>query len=139
MANEYDYSVFVSYSSEDRPWATKLYDDLVKGGVQRNRIFFDQKRLQAGLPWEPQLAANVPKSQHLIVLWTESAEKSDWVREETIRFKMAIDPSGQGPVSSQRQLFQVLLQPKQSPALSRYHAFTSLKDVQAAAGPEAMT
>jgi hypothetical protein len=132
----YDYDVFISYASKDRAWAEKLTSDLEQRQV--HKIFLDSRRLEPGAPWEPQLASNVSRSRHLVVLWSKSAAESDWVREETIRFKMIIDPDATGVVKD-RRLFQILMQPQQSSTLTRYQAFASLKDANVGAGPDRMT
>ena len=77
---KYEYDVFISYKSEDRPWADKLYSDLQSKGLVP---FIDHKRLEAGREWEPQLAVALGRSEHLVVLWSDEADRSSWVRKQT--------------------------------------------------------
>lgn len=86
----YQYDLFVSYSSDDRPWALKLYDDLKARNI---KVFLDQNRLDIGKPWEPQLAKAVQGSQHLVVLWSGNADRSQWVRREVSYFENLNDPN----------------------------------------------
>jgi hypothetical protein len=83
----YTYDIFISYSSQDKEWAEKLETEL----TNRNfTVFRDQRRLIAGDSWEEQLKQALTKSQHMIVLWSDKASKSDWVTKETSYFSVAI-------------------------------------------------
>lgn len=86
----FQYDLFISYSSADRPWALKLFNDLQARNI---RVFFDQNRLDVGKPWEPQLATAVQGSQHMIVIWTDNANESQWVRREVGYFETLNDPN----------------------------------------------
>jgi hypothetical protein len=81
------YDVFISYSSEDRAWAEKFLQSL-KESDPKLRIFFDQKELRLAQDWDPQLAAAVEQSKHLMVLWSKAANGSAWVQHELATFKV---------------------------------------------------
>jgi hypothetical protein len=85
MSSDYKYDVFISYSTEDREWAKRLFDDLQK---KQNKVFLDQHRLVAGGAWRPELQEAVTKSRHLVVLWSEHAMKSQWVIQESTWFRL---------------------------------------------------
>jgi hypothetical protein len=123
----YDYDVFISYSSADRPWALKLFDDLSARNV---KVFFDQNRLDVGKPWEPQLAKAVQSSQHLVVLWSNNADASQWVRREVSYFETLNDPAlPQSTGDSRRYAF--ILMEGENRAYSTAQAIGLLKDVNA--------
>jgi hypothetical protein len=87
------YKVFISYSSEDRPWAEKLYQSLTNR-VPKIEVFLDQQGLRAGQKWNPALRAAINDSQHMVVLWSETAKNSEWVTNEHIHFTQKKDQSG---------------------------------------------
>ena len=73
----YEYDIFISYKSEDRPWALQLETDLSAKGF---KVFLDKKSLRAGTYWEPSLKRAMSHSQHLVVLWSSGASDSEWVK-----------------------------------------------------------
>jgi hypothetical protein len=79
----YENDIFISYKSEDRLWALKLEADLSAKGF---RVFLDKKRLLPGAYWEPSLRRAMSQSQHLVVLWSSGASKSEWVSREIAFF-----------------------------------------------------
>lgn len=88
MHESYRYQAFISYSHEDREWAERLSQDLHHSGVE---VFYDREGLRAGPPWESQLKDVLLKeSRHLVVLWSEAASKSDWVRRELSLFEVGV-------------------------------------------------
>lgn len=114
------YHIFISYSSPDRAWAKKLEGDLRGRGVN---CFLDQLRLNKGEKWEPQLVSQLLDSRHFVVLWSENARKSDWVSEELVRFKINIDPTGQGQPTPGHLLYAVNLQ-GQNATLAAYQSYS---------------
>jgi len=121
---DYDYQVFISYSSADRPWAVKLYDALQAKGIS---VFLDQRQLDIGTPWEPSLARAVQSSQHLVVLWTDNANRSQWVRRELGIFENIADPAlrieGQG-----NRRFIFLMLEGENTAYSNLQMLATLKE-----------
>ena len=127
MSNEKRYDVFISYSSADRPWAQKLYDDLRARGVDP---YLDQQRLDVGRQWETQLAQAVRNSQSLVVLWSGNAENSRWVRREMATFEAAIDPHGKNEFPPDRHFFFLMLE-GDNDAYGSIQNITALKDIGA--------
>jgi len=83
----YAYDVFISYSSADQAWASKLESDLKAAGVAR--VYRDQSRLLPGAKWEDEIMTKVRDSQHLVVLWSKNSAATDWVRRERGNFEAA--------------------------------------------------
>ena len=86
----YEYDAFISFSSTDRPWAMKLYSALKASNIEP---FLDQERLEAGRPWALRLAKAIQTSQHFVVLWSQHAKQSDWVRRELGVFEAIVGPA----------------------------------------------
>lgn len=121
------YDLFISYSSHDRAWARKLTKDLEARGV---KCFLDEERLTKGEKWEPQLVRNLLDSKHFLVVWSQKAGDSDWVKEELYRWKAHIDPTGAGPLPG-RLLFAINLQ-SHNQTLSGFQGFYADSGVQGA-------
>lgn len=79
----FKYDVFISYASADRPWAKQLADDLTEREFE---VFFDRDGLEPGENWRDQLDDKLDSSQHIIVLWSNNADKSKYVPYERIYF-----------------------------------------------------
>jgi TIR domain-containing protein len=71
--------VFISYSHEDSGWAQKLHQLLTAAGIN---TYLDAARLQAGQYWEQSLATEVNASRSLVVLYSNAAQRSNWVQRE---------------------------------------------------------
>ncbi|MET0648419.1 MAG: toll/interleukin-1 receptor domain-containing protein [Pyrinomonadaceae bacterium] len=130
MPNENQYDLFISYSSADRPWAQKLFDDLRARGVNP---YFDRERLDVGRPWETQLAQAVRGSKSLVVLWSGNAEKSSWVRREMGTFEAAIDPQGINEFPPDRHYFILVLE-GDNDAYGSIQKLTALREADAYGG-----
>jgi TIR domain len=115
----YDYDLFISYTSYDRAWASKLQADL---SGRRVKCFFDQLRLTKGEKWEPQLLSKLVSSRHFLVLWSDKARHSDWVSEELYRFKAQIDPKGEGQIQPGHFLWAINLE-GQNATLASYQSY----------------
>jgi TIR domain len=74
-----EWDVFVSYRSADRVWALALYDMLRQAGY---KIFLDQFVLSAGGGLLQQLSDNLSKSASGVIVWSERAPDSEWVKRE---------------------------------------------------------
>ena len=70
--------IFISYSSLNRPFADKIYNDLLSA---RYWVWMD-KRLKPAEQWEPQIDENLRKSSIFIVLISSQSIASDWVKHE---------------------------------------------------------
>jgi hypothetical protein len=126
---DYQYDVFVSYSSTDAPWAARLEQALVAAGLA---VFRDKTRLDAGDKWDSKIREALNSSQHLVALWSGAAKNSDWVGKELYRFdaRTDVDPSG--------RLILLNLQ-GQNKSLTAFQAIDDLNTAeQYAAGAEAV-
>jgi TIR domain len=83
----YKYDVYISYKSEDRPWAMKLSESLRAKGLVP---YLDEEGLKKGIGWERQLGEAMQQSHHLVVLWSDKADTSPWVRREIGTFEARI-------------------------------------------------
>ncbi|MBI1763534.1 MAG: toll/interleukin-1 receptor domain-containing protein [Acidobacteria bacterium] len=127
MANpNFQRDIFISYSSLDRPWAAKLNQSLQAKGI---KTFFDDRDLEAGKPWDRQLAMALREARHLVVLWSENAKGSDWVSLEIATFNTYL-LSAPPDQSEQRRLISLTLE-GQNKALTGLQAITELKDADA--------
>lgn len=123
MTPEFRYGAFISYSSQDRAWAERLYGDLEARGIN---AFIDRERLIAGRAWPQQLVKSLQESRHLILLWSEAAKNSDWVQSELWRFNQIVDPGAEG-LTGERGIFAVLLQGRNA-ALATTQTISELAD-----------
>lgn len=124
MADSYQYQVFISYSSKDREWARRMEKDLGERGVER--IFRDERSLETGVPWDPQLKDAVRSSRHLLVLWSQNARDSAWVGGEMALFDLV---AGDAPLGS-RRLLCVLLE-DENPVYASLQAEKTLREKNA--------
>ncbi len=74
-----DANVFVSHSHADRETAVDLNRVLTKHGAQ---VFLDQARIEAGDPLPDRLRDGIRWCNRFLLLWSSSASRSKWVREE---------------------------------------------------------
>ncbi len=74
-----EYNVFLSYRSINRPWVLHLYDVLNEIGY---KVFLDQYVLKAGDELITVLERALEKSQAGVLIWSNAAKDSDWVRKE---------------------------------------------------------
>jgi hypothetical protein len=72
-------SVFISYSSKDRPIATKIARDLQKHGI---RIWFDTYELLPGDSLAEKIIQGVQTSDFLLVILSKNSAQSAWVKNE---------------------------------------------------------
>jgi hypothetical protein len=119
-----EYDAFISYTGTDRAWADKLRTGLEQRG---RSLFFDRTRLQAGDEWDEQLLADLERSRHLIVLWSDSARGSDWVNQEIAYFRSTLRRSSLSDPEMKRRIVQLRLEGMNT-ALSKYQTVTALVD-----------
>jgi hypothetical protein len=74
-----DKQVFISYSSKNREFAIKLYDDLLKNQYP---VWMDKKDLEEVEEWKPQIEDNLRRSNRFIVLISPCSVTSKWVCHE---------------------------------------------------------
>jgi hypothetical protein len=114
--------IFISYKNEepDKTIATKLFQALHSDYF---RVFLDQKRLDAGTPWDQQLRENVNNADHILVVWSSRSRVSDWVLDEITTFR---NKGGDGLI------FFVCLDDQPD----AYNKYQLIKDIQQANLPE---
>ncbi len=71
-----EHCVFLSYASEDRPLAQRLYDYLT---ARKIPVWFDRARLQGGEPWDDQLRYAVEKCRLFLPLVTPRSARAPGV------------------------------------------------------------
>ncbi|WP_114939093.1 toll/interleukin-1 receptor domain-containing protein [Mucilaginibacter endophyticus] len=71
--------VFLSYRSVNRGWVLNLYDILTELGF---KVFLDQYVLKPGDSLARTLEDGLQQSQAGILIWSNSAKDSEWVRNE---------------------------------------------------------
>jgi TIR domain len=97
--------LFISYSSHDRPWAKRLYDDL-KRKYPDYEIFYDRTSIPPEADWQKALKENACKADNFVVLYSKFAKESEHVGPEIEAF----DQSRQRAAAvSTRTLFYVPL------------------------------
>jgi TIR domain len=79
------YDIFVSYTSQDRPFALRIEQDLKRRSYN---VFLDRTGLRAGEDWNEQLRDTIRDSRHLVVIWSDRhTPNSKWVTKEIAAFE----------------------------------------------------
>lgn len=121
--------LFISYSSKDRAWAKRLYDDLKLVATEMD-IFWDRDpaSLPPGKPFRDQLNDKATTASHFVVLWSENAKASNEVGPEIQMFDQnkAVNPRAGGV---DRTLFYVPLEGQYGP-LEALQGFAELRRLQ---------
>lgn len=73
------WNVFLSYRSVNRIWVVNLYDVLKQQGFE---VFLDQVVLAGGNELIDVLENGLNQSQAGVLVWSQDAAQSDWVRKE---------------------------------------------------------
>jgi hypothetical protein len=73
------FSVFISYSSEDEEFCSKLHDDLQKAGV---RCWFAPHDARSGQKLHEQIERAIHVQDRLLLVLSESSMASSWVKTE---------------------------------------------------------
>lgn len=113
------YHLFISYSSKDRPWAQRLYDEL-RRSFPTLRIFWDRESLRPGEDFRSQLRDGTIETDDLIALWSNNANASQEVVYEIAAYE----------ARSQKQIFYFPLDSTHSPS-NYLQGFTSVLDAHA--------
>lgn len=79
LKDENHWNVFLSYRSINRSWVLNLYDTLTELG---HKVFLDQYVLKPGDNLIEKLENALENSQAAIIIWSNEARDSDWVRKE---------------------------------------------------------
>ncbi len=75
----YSYRIFLSYCSEDEPYAKSLVKILSEMGLE---VFWDHK-LTPGNPFTPEIKTTISRSHLFVVLLTKASKERPWVHQET--------------------------------------------------------
>lgn len=70
-------TIFISYSSKDRPVAETIHGSLESAGFV---VWRDKTRLETD--WSKEVALGLAKSDLLCLLWSENSRESKWVKHE---------------------------------------------------------
>ncbi len=73
------YSVFISYSTSDQTFCTKLYEALTRAGI---RVWYAPHNMRGGEKLETQLIAAIQKYDKLLVVLSPESMQSNWVNTE---------------------------------------------------------
>ncbi len=76
------YSCFLSYSTEDQDFASRLYSDLQARGV---RCWFAPQDIRGGLKIHEQIDEAIRLADRVLLILSESSMKSEWVKTEIAR------------------------------------------------------
>jgi hypothetical protein len=101
--------LFISYSSQDRPWAERLFNDL-RRDYPTTRPFLDRESIPAAANWGKVLEENARKTTHFVVLWSEYAKQSNQVGPEIEAFRQSRDLTPRDSTGAERKLFYVPLE-----------------------------
>ena len=86
MSEQFDYDVFLSYSSKDKVVARDIAEQLKDEGV---RVWFDEWEIRSSISTPAQIEEGLDNSRVLIFCMSANAFGSDWVQLEchTFRFR----------------------------------------------------
>jgi hypothetical protein len=121
------FDLFVSYSSKDRPWAKKLWEDM-HAKYPSLRIFWDRDSIPAGEPFRKELKSAIRNSKHLVVFWSEYANASLEVGPEIEAFNAHRDltPQLEG---SERKGFYIPLEGNRGGDIRDYQGFDDFRNI----------
>ena len=84
FANAPFFSVFISYSSSDEEFATKLYEALGSAGV---RVWYAPHNMKPGRKVHKQIRGAIERHDRLLLVLSEASLASDWVATELFRVR----------------------------------------------------
>src|SRR3954454_4480312 len=121
------FDLFISYKSEDRPWAKKAYEDL-RARYPALQIFWDRESIPAGEAWRNELNSALRSTKHLMVFWSDYANTSQEIGPEIEKFNAYSDltPQLEG---SDRKGFYVPLQGHRGGGIDDYQGFPDFKTI----------
>ncbi len=76
------YDIFISYSREDAAKVRPLVDELRRRGY---RVFYDVESIAVGEKWKERLERSIRAARVLVLCWSESARRSEFVQFEFSR------------------------------------------------------
>jgi tetratricopeptide (TPR) repeat protein len=113
---------FISYSSHNRRTALRLAEDLTRAKV---KVWLDRDQLRKGDPLLDALQEALSASSHLLLLWSEGASESRYVKAEW-----------QAAYDLEKEIIPCLLDDTPLPIFLRRMLFCSLQPSYAKALPE---
>ncbi len=116
--------IFLSYTHVDRPRARPIVDLLEPQGWT---IWWD-RGIEPGMPWLPELEAELAKSRAVIVLWSKTSVKSEWVLREA---RAGQDKNALVPILLDRDQVPGEFADVQATDLSRWKGETHLDEIEA--------
>jgi len=121
------YDIFISYSSKDRPWAKKLYEDL-HARYPSLHIFWDRDSIPAGESWRGELQSSLRNSKHMAMFWSSNAAASNEVSVEISDFNAyrGVTPLLEG---SERRGFYIPLEGDRGGGVGDYQGFPDFKNI----------
>ncbi|MBI1765307.1 MAG: SUMF1/EgtB/PvdO family nonheme iron enzyme [Acidobacteria bacterium] len=84
MADQFNYDVFLSHSSKDKPLVRPLAERLRADGL---RVWFDERDINPGSHWQSKIEEGLEQSRVLVVCVSENGSTSDWVKLEVGTFR----------------------------------------------------
>jgi hypothetical protein len=98
------YDLFISYSSFDRPWAEKIYEDL-RLNFTSIGVFWDRVGISTGAKWRSVLTDAVVNTTHLLILWSDAAKASKEVQPEIATFEAEVRRTPKLGTSERREFY----------------------------------
>jgi len=79
MSDQFEYDVFLSHSSADKPIVKKLAERLTADDF---KVWFDGESIREGNDWIEKIEEGLAKSRKMVVCASKAALESDWVKAE---------------------------------------------------------
>ncbi len=118
MSTQFDYDVFISHSSKDKPVVRELANRLKQDGL---RVWLDEWEIQPGDMIGLKLEEGLTKSRTLILVMSRYAFESDWVTLErhTLLFR--------DPTNARRRFIPMLIENCKLPDVIAQFAYIDLR------------
>ena len=72
-------SIFISYSSKDLEIGEAIENHLLKNRIDNN-VWRDKRKIETD--WSREIANALSKSDIILLIWSESSSKYEWVKNE---------------------------------------------------------
>lgn len=82
-------TLFISHSSDDKPFARKLIEELAKDDSLK--FWIDEKEILAGYDIQKTITSSLQESDYLLIVISEKSTKSNWVNFEISQFMSIAD------------------------------------------------
>jgi hypothetical protein len=97
-----DIDVFVTYASEDAPWAIRVLDDLRQQAHRQLTTHEEQVDVDATRNFYDRTSLAIDESQHMVVLWSRHARTSPFINGEMERFELSRRSKTRKPGTARR-------------------------------------